>query len=220
MKFPIKFILLLALFAFGNASAITLDPITLNFVCITDNNASNCELGEAKFSVEASANGDGTDFKFSNAVIPRSQNPGISEIYFDSSLLVGIDSSDNTATSEVLLIEGSLVDFTLDSLSQGNLPGGKPIGFSTAFGTEAVSSQANTIQEGQLMTISILTLLFSDFTNALADDFRIGLHVRGYDNGGSESFVTPMSPVPVPAAFWLFGTALIGFIGISRRTKV
>lgn len=26
--------------------------------------------------------------------------------------------------------------------------------------------------------------------------------------------------VPVPAAVWLFGTALIGFIGISRRTKV
>ncbi len=29
-----------------------------------------------------------------------------------------------------------------------------------------------------------------------------------------------VSPVPVPAAVWLFGTALIGFIGISRRTKV
>jgi len=28
------------------------------------------------------------------------------------------------------------------------------------------------------------------------------------------------SVVPVPAAFWLFGTALIGFIGISRRTNL
>lgn len=28
------------------------------------------------------------------------------------------------------------------------------------------------------------------------------------------------TPVPVPAAIRLFGTALIGFIGISRRTKV
>ena len=27
-------------------------------------------------------------------------------------------------------------------------------------------------------------------------------------------------PVPVPAAVWLFGTALIGFIGISRRTRI
>jgi hypothetical protein len=31
---------------------------------------------------------------------------------------------------------------------------------------------------------------------------------------------SPMPAVPVPAAFWLFGTALIGFIGISRRRKV
>jgi hypothetical protein len=34
------------------------------------------------------------------------------------------------------------------------------------------------------------------------------------------NWVTGPSPVPVPAAFWLFGTALLGFIGISRRTKV
>ena len=29
-----------------------------------------------------------------------------------------------------------------------------------------------------------------------------------------------VSPVPVPAAIWLFGSALIGFIGISRRTNL
>ena len=29
-----------------------------------------------------------------------------------------------------------------------------------------------------------------------------------------------VSPVPVPAAFWLFGTALIGFVGISRRRRL
>jgi len=28
------------------------------------------------------------------------------------------------------------------------------------------------------------------------------------------------SPVPVPAAAWLFGTALIGFVGYSRRKKI
>ncbi len=31
---------------------------------------------------------------------------------------------------------------------------------------------------------------------------------------------TDMPAVPVPAAFWLFGTALIGFIGYSRRTNL
>ena len=39
-------------------------------------------------------------------------------------------------------------------------------------------------------------------------------------NPTPSNWVTGPSPVPVPAAFWLFGTALIGFIGFSRRTKV
>ena len=30
----------------------------------------------------------------------------------------------------------------------------------------------------------------------------------------------PISGVPVPAAFWLFGTALMGFVGLSRRRKI
>lgn len=32
--------------------------------------------------------------------------------------------------------------------------------------------------------------------------------------------VGDIAAVPLPAAFWLFGSALIGFIGISRRTRV
>ncbi len=46
--------------------------------------------------------------------------------------------------------------------------------------------------------------------------------VRGSDGDGSISHVAiyGVSPIPVPAAFWLFGTALIGFIGYSRRRTV
>ena len=43
------------------------------------------------------------------------------------------------------------------------------------------------------------------------------------DSQGSDSVtlnVGSLSGVPIPAAVWLFGTALIGFIGVSRRTKV
>jgi hypothetical protein len=29
-----------------------------------------------------------------------------------------------------------------------------------------------------------------------------------------------VSAVPVPAAIWLFGSALVGFVGMSRRTSV
>lgn len=37
---------------------------------------------------------------------------------------------------------------------------------------------------------------------------------------GAISNVAIYGVVPVPAAFWLFGTALVGFIGISRRRAV
>lgn len=40
------------------------------------------------------------------------------------------------------------------------------------------------------------------------------------DNFIWQGNVAPPNPVPVPAAFWLFGTALVGFIGVSRRRKV
>jgi hypothetical protein len=35
-----------------------------------------------------------------------------------------------------------------------------------------------------------------------------------------ETLDSTIPPVPLPAAVWLFGTALIGFIGMSRRRKV
>jgi hypothetical protein len=37
---------------------------------------------------------------------------------------------------------------------------------------------------------------------------------------GLDADFTPVGAVPVPAAIWLFGTALIGFIGFSRRRNV
>ena len=40
------------------------------------------------------------------------------------------------------------------------------------------------------------------------------------DSVGAISSAPPVNPVPVPAAVWLFGTALIGFVGMSRRRKV
>ena len=44
----------------------------------------------------------------------------------------------------------------------------------------------------------------------------------GAENGAISNVAIWGGPavVPVPAAVWLFGTALVGFIGFSRRTKV
>ena len=49
--------------------------------------------------------------------------------------------------------------------------------------------------------------------------------VSGFDNNAvdwarSEAGTMAVSPVPVPAALWLFGTALIGLVGFGKRRKV
>jgi hypothetical protein len=38
--------------------------------------------------------------------------------------------------------------------------------------------------------------------------------------GESSHFVAGVSPIPVPGAIWLFGTALLGFVSMSNRRKV
>jgi hypothetical protein len=55
----------------------------------------------------------------------------------------------------------------------------------------------------------------------IVQTFRSG--ADGWNTQGSYPsgfFLYKPSPVPVPAAVWLFGTALIGFVGMSRRRKV
>jgi len=63
-----------------------------------------------------------------------------------------------------------------------------------------------------------LELMWTGLTDAsvalkkVTDIFQMELHLSDEAVG--------LPAVPVPAAFWLFGTALIGFIGISRRTNL
>ncbi len=51
-----------------------------------------------------------------------------------------------------------------------------------------------------------------------------GAYILGNNSvGGNSDYsykISFASAVPVPAAVWLFGTALIGFVGMSRRRKV
>lgn len=58
---------------------------------------------------------------------------------------------------------------------------------------------------------------------------RLAIHVQGIPNGSSDTYVTynngsdgpnPPASVPVPAAVWLFGSALAGFMTLSNRRKL
>ena len=52
-------------------------------------------------------------------------------------------------------------------------------------------------------------------------DISTGTHavLNGFQLGYDDLEFSP-SPLPVPAAVWLFGTALLGFVGMSRGRKV
>jgi hypothetical protein len=52
-------------------------------------------------------------------------------------------------------------------------------------------------------------------------DFNVnGTRYGGGDGANGLVYVEyDISPIPVPAAFWLFGTALIGLVGFSKQRK-
>lgn len=53
------------------------------------------------------------------------------------------------------------------------------------------------------------------------DALKLSIQTSGIDfHLSPDGFAESVSEVPVPAAFWLFGSALIGFIGFSRRTNL
>jgi len=58
---------------------------------------------------------------------------------------------------------------------------------------------------------------YSDVIAALGNgNLRIGLHVQGLSDGGSDAYV---NTVPIPAAAWLLGSGLVGLMGIRMRRK-
>jgi hypothetical protein len=70
------------------------------------------------------------------------------------------------------------------------------------------------------ITMSIARLPNGIDTNVNADDFNSACITPGSANiSGSGNCSVSVSPVPVPAAIWLFGSGLLGLIGVGRRRQ-
>jgi hypothetical protein len=195
---------------------------TYSFFNITGNNAVNAASGAAQLSVDVTDAGSGqVNFTFHNA---GPAEMSITDVYFDDGTLLGIASVTN----------GSGVDFA-QGASPGDLPGGNNANpaFETTAGFSADSeppAQPNGVNPGEELSIKFNLIggqSFADTINALTlaganGGLRIGLHVQGFANGGSESFINNPTPVPLPAAAWM-GMALMGSGGavtfIRRRRQ-
>ena len=122
------------------------------------------------------------------------------------------------------------VNFSLDSPNPANFPEGGP-SFIEVASADAAGGGVNEIPNGinALNESLVFAAVFSstnNFDSLIAainsGDFKIGLQTRDNPQGGNPSTDrwlndTPVNAVPLPAAAWLFGSALLGFAGLSRR---
>ena len=148
-------------------------------------------------------------FKFSN--LTGGTQSFIGEIYFD---FLGTDYIASLTQTD----QSGSVLFTTDLNPNGSFPEGNSIGFKKYDAGATKDGGQNGVDMGEFL---ILTALLNPNVNVdsllQSGELRIGLHVQGFATGGSDSYVNTPNAVPLPAAAWLFGSALVGFAGLSRR---
>ena len=191
----------------------------LGFYNISANNVTNAATGETQLSVTVSPFGAQAKFLFSNS------GPiacSIADVYFDDGSLLGIAS----------IINGPGVNFS-QGASPPNLPAGNNATppFETTAGFLADSDapvQPNGVNPGEILEI-IFDLQGTQTIDDVYDELetgalRIGIHVQGFPNGGSESFInnSPNSNpgsnpiVPEPGTLLLLGSGLAGLVGYGK----
>jgi len=203
------FVLLLGFILATSAQA-----MTYGFTCITNTVAADCATGETQLAVEALDIGGGqVRFNFTNT---GSNNSSIADVYFDDGSLLSI---------ATIINDPGFVEFSQFATPQ-NLPGANLISppFVTTTGFSADSNppvQPMGVNPGEALGIIFDLDTGKTYANVLNDlgtgALRVGIHVQGYSDGGSESFV---NIVPEPGSVFLIGLGLLGLAtrrGYSRR---
>lgn len=194
---------------------------TLTFDNITNN--SSVQLSD-QLSVDYSAFGSdvgfGVEFIFKNAAVIGSS---ITDVYIDYGVHTNLFTS-------LIILDSTTPGVLFDLIpNPENLPAGETIGFYSDLGADSTTPHlpANGVN-ASTESLSLLAVLNPDFEIEFALDqilnggVRVGMHLQSIAGAGtndSDSYATNVSPVPVPAAAWLFGTALFGFFAASKRRK-
>jgi hypothetical protein len=179
--------------------------ITFSFDCITANSGNNCGIGETQLKLTLSDGANGTtNFLFTNT---GTQASSITDIYFDWK-------SAGLALAKDAITQSAGVSFSWDA-TPADLPAGNTIGFSADLGLDSNKpTQPSGINPGEWLNIAFAGS-FNQLVQGLhSGDLQVGLHVQGFSNGPSGSFVSV--PEPAVYALLLVAVPLLGF-AIRRR---
>lgn len=193
--------------------------MTYGFGAITANSKIDPAIGESQMFVTVSEFApDQVLFYFVNQ---GPQESSITDVYFDDGTLLGI----------ALLIDADdgkggdpNVDFS-QGASPPNLPGGNkadpPFEVTAGFLADSdAPTQSNGVNPEEFLGIVLHLLKGGTIRNVLEElesgELRIGIHVQGFADGGSESFINNSVPVPVPGAVFL-GALGLGMVGWAKK---
>jgi hypothetical protein len=174
--------------------------LTYSFNCITFDSAGNCGIGSAQLDLTVSDGGNGkVNFLFTNT---GPQASSITDLYFD------------WKTPALALTEGALTQSAGVSFGWGatptDLPAGNTIAFSSDLGLDSnVPTQPSGVNPGEWLNIAFAGSFDQLVAGLHSGQLLVGLHVQGFANGGSESFVSVAEP-PMHAML-LSGLFLLGF---------
>jgi hypothetical protein len=211
----------ISLLIFFIASAVSLAGPVYSFERITNNSSATIGIGEAQLAVEVIDSGIGeVTFFFTNSGPEASS---ITDIYFDNGLL------ESSILQSILSIDNSSagVDFS-QGANPGNLPAHNNVSpsFDTTSGLSADSNaprQPKGVNPGEYvgLTLSLAeTSAYGDVLDDLATGaLRIGLHVQGFADGASESYINNGPQVPAPGSI-LLASMGIGLVRFMRKRKM
>lgn len=210
---------LLSLLLLGLGSALPVHAASLiyGFTPISANSTENLS-GQVKLPVTEVQSG--ALFAFSNGAGVQSS---ITDIYFDQAATAVFSSIEYHSAS------GAGVVFD-NQAAPTHLPSGRDIGFFADYSSDSSVRKGGVVgngvnSSGELVDSLGLWANAANFNGLLAalasDDFRVGLHIQAIGGQGvSDSYVNQLNPVPLPAAAWLFASALFGFVVVANRRKV